>query len=197
MEGNWVIAGSPAMGSAGTWVPTLTVSDALGASAQGFVEIDVHDIESSYVTIVNNSLPSARESEPYGPVTIVASGGTQPYFVEAEGLPYGIELVEGESGEWLLTGVAGAASAGVYAVTVTLSDSSVPPLSDEDVLMLSVQSSAETSDAGAPESPVFPSVSLLTPPAACALHSGAGLSVGLGFFASLASCAFRRRKRLP
>jgi hypothetical protein len=75
------------------------------------------------VSISPTGLPSGTNGMAFTPTTFTATGGTQPYTWSATGLPAGLAIFGN-----VLQGTPNGNTAGVYDVTVTLQDSSLPAI---------------------------------------------------------------------
>ena len=83
------------------------------------------------LSITTTSLPNGSLNEAYGPTTLQAQGGTSPYTWSATGLPAGLGLNAGVLG--------GAPSVGgSFNVTITVTDSSAPPVTVSKTYALSI-----------------------------------------------------------
>lgn len=98
---------------------TLAVEDSSNPHQTGSLTIILDAADK--LSILTGTLPPAIVGEAYD-VALAINGGMAPYALEAQGLPEDIELGE-DAGQWKLTGSASDAAIGVYALSLTVTDS--------------------------------------------------------------------------
>ncbi|MGA9304034.1 MAG: Ig domain-containing protein, partial [Candidatus Sulfotelmatobacter sp.] len=95
--------------------------------------------ENPALSVTTTSLLAGISGTPYGPVTLAASGGSQPYVwsITTGTLPAGVTITNG-----VIAGTP--TSAGKSSFTVKVTDSSSPPLAATQALSISITSSGST-----------------------------------------------------
>ena len=124
LASNGFFSGTPTQ--AGGAVFTAQVTDATGAFASSTFGLTVAP---QPITITTTSLPNGIVGTPYPPQVLTASGGASPYKFQVNGLPGGLTFSNGA-----ISGTPTAA--GSFNLTVSVSDSSSPPLTGSAQLSL-------------------------------------------------------------
>jgi hypothetical protein len=122
-----MISGTPLDGTAGTTTHTFTVSDSdvpfQTATAQLSLKIHPAPTPLTITSPTGNSLKNARERRRYS-TTLEGSGGTLPYtWSITPALPTGLLL---NTSTGAITGRPANGTSGIYFLTMTLQDSSLP-----------------------------------------------------------------------
>jgi uncharacterized protein (TIGR03437 family) len=113
-----VLSGTPAAGSQGNYAMQVAVRDSNNATASASLPLTVQAAQ--HITIASPaSLPAWDELASYPSQQFAASGGTAPYTWSATGLPAGLTLSAGG----VFNGAPASGSRGIYAVVVTVKDS--------------------------------------------------------------------------
>lgn len=122
------INGTPLIGTAGTTTPTFTVSDSDApfnqtATAQLSLKINPAPTPLAITSPAGSSLPNARVRKNYS-TTLKGSDGTLPYtWSITPALPTGLLL---NTSTGAITGKPANGTIGIYFLTITLQDSSLP-----------------------------------------------------------------------
>jgi Putative Ig domain len=117
--------GKASQGNVSIWVtPRLTVKDP-----------DTHPTASPITTLTEHCIAGASCTAAFSSKPVVATGGagTYTYAVTSGLLPDGLSLIAGK-----ITGTPSANTAGLYTLTVTATDSSVPPVTGTVTFQLQV-----------------------------------------------------------
>ncbi|NUQ34645.1 MAG: putative Ig domain-containing protein, partial [Planctomycetaceae bacterium] len=126
MSASGAIAGETALGDEGSYVVNVTITD---SSTPPLVGLDkrllIVDEEYVQLAITTTSLPVAAVGDVYGSGILVATGAEslKNLVWTAFGLPDGLELIQGNDGQWSIEGTPAPATSGVYSVQVTVTDS--------------------------------------------------------------------------
>lgn len=134
---NTVIYYTPSPGYSGTDTFAFIVGNTAGISNSASVGVTINPSASLIVNIANRNLPRGVVGVVYQPLTIQGSNGTGPYTTVITSLiPAGMTFVNN-----VLSGVPSINSAGVYFLSVTVTDSSTPvPLSTTTNYILDIAS---------------------------------------------------------
>ena len=122
------ISGPPLNGTAGTTTHTFTVADSDAPNNQTTttqLSMKIHQAPTplEITSPAGSSLPNAREGKSYG-TTLKGSGGVPPYtWSITPALPTGLLL---NTSTGAITGKPANGTSGIYALTITLQDSSLP-----------------------------------------------------------------------
>ena len=114
------ISGTPDPGTAGTYVVTITVTDANGLKATKRISLTIAAAPGGEtLTITTVALPDGYEMQEYNAFALQATGGTEPYTWAVDGLPSGLTY---DSGSGVISGTPDKGTEGGYSVGVSVTD---------------------------------------------------------------------------
>ncbi|MCK6438943.1 MAG: hypothetical protein L6Q71_01935 [Planctomycetes bacterium] len=194
----WVIEGTPYPGAEGGYAIALTLEESDSYGSHSVTTSVAFNVERPYtpgtLNILTTYLPPAREHEKYTPVKLEASGGSgAPCNFAAEGLPTGLEVINGGSGGSWIIGTAWIKAGGQYTVVITATDtvSGEQTSSALSLLVLERESSAPETPASVKPFDTAPLVGAAA--GGCALNGSDSLAAWVMLILVLALASRRRR----
>ena len=116
-NGTATLGGTPATGSGGTYVLTLTASNGVGTAASQSFTLKVN--QASAITSANTTTFTVGTA---GSFTVTTTGTPAPTLAETGTLPSGVTFVNNGNGTATLSGTPASGSGGTYAFTITASN---------------------------------------------------------------------------
>jgi len=115
-NGTATIAGTPAAGTGGSYTITITATNAIGGTTQGFtLVID----EAPAITSANSATFSVGTA---GTFTVTTTGSPTPALTESGTLPGGVTFADNGNGKATLAGTPATGTQGSYPITITASN---------------------------------------------------------------------------
>jgi hypothetical protein len=143
-NGTATISGTPAAGTAGSYVLAITASNGVGTPATQSLTLTVN--QAPAITSAAGVVFATGAARTF---TIIASGAPAPSVTETGALPAGVTFVDNGSGTATLSGTPAAGTAGTYAITITATNGVGTPATQSFTLTVNEQTApAITSAAG-------------------------------------------------
>src|SRR5208282_1433411 len=143
------LSGIPAPGSNSSYAITITGNNGVSPNGTQVFTLNLNAPAAIVIMPATGALPSGTLGQSYGPVTISATGGIQPYTfaIDASGtqLPSPLTLTNSNPGQGNNTGViSGTPSAGatLTGIIVDVTDSNVPPTVQKVTYSLTINAAA-------------------------------------------------------
>jgi hypothetical protein len=116
-NGTATLSGTPAAGSGGTFLRTLTASNGVSTAANQSFTLKVN--QAPAITSANNTTFTVGTA---GSFTVTTTGAPTPTLTETGALPSGVTFVNNGNGTATLSGTPAAGSGGTYIFTITASN---------------------------------------------------------------------------
>ncbi len=117
-DGTATLAGTPAPGSAGTYMVTISAANSAGTASQAFVLT----VNGAGLAITSATSATATSGTAFS-FTITATGTPTPTLTHAGALPAGVTFTDNGDGTATLAGTPGATAHGIYPITFTAKNS--------------------------------------------------------------------------
>jgi streptogramin lyase len=140
-DGTASLAGTPQAGSAGTYPITITASNGPSSSVTQNFTLTVTPAAPIFTSSASYSV-GMRQSISASSLTVTATGAPTATLTESGALPTGLTFVDNGDGTANFTGQAAAGTNGVYPVTLTATNGSTSPTTQNFTLTVTTATSA-------------------------------------------------------